>query len=103
VFFQLVTVVGRVIGRSIIEAYQQTVSRHGLRGATMSEASAGRVATHTTNVHLGMTLDEACKILNVQPNTPKELVEKVSLADGVLMENLKRCFVLEVSTFIQCE
>jgi len=59
---------GRAVGRAFVEAYRQ----HTANAAYAAAAAAGRVGgqDNITRRNAGLTLDEACKILNVAP--PKQ-------------------------------
>lgn len=60
---QIVLTGGRVFGRAFAEAYKQAqASSAYARAATGNDPSAARTAGAS-----GLTLDEACKILNVKP------------------------------------
>ncbi|KAK4452673.1 Pam16-domain-containing protein [Podospora aff. communis PSN243] len=71
---QVVLIGGRVLGRAFAEAYKQASASSAYQRA---QAKAGGTATGRVNISTGMTLDEACKILNVKPptGTPAEMEE----------------------------
>ncbi|KAK0644028.1 mitochondrial import inner membrane translocase subunit tim-16 [Cercophora newfieldiana] len=70
---QVVLIGGRVLGRAFAEAYKQAAASSQYQRA---QAKNGGVAGKV-NMSTGMTLDEACKILNVKPptGTPAEMDE----------------------------
>ncbi|KAL8669223.1 MAG: hypothetical protein Q9168_006183 [Polycauliona sp. 1 TL-2023] len=60
---QAVVVGARVFGRAFAEAYRQASAN-----SKYAASSAGNTSTSSNNyVSSGLTLDEACKILNVKP------------------------------------
>lgn len=62
VITQVVIIGGRVLGRAFTEAYKQASASSQYARATGGKNGSGRA-----NLSSGMTLDEACKILNVKP------------------------------------
>lgn len=60
---QVVIVGSRVLGRAFVEAYKQASARSQYARSAVEggSAAANNYASH------GLTLDEACKILNVKP------------------------------------
>ncbi|KAI9758621.1 MAG: mitochondrial import inner membrane translocase subunit TIM16 [Candelina submexicana] len=60
---QVVLTGSRVLGRAFAEAYRQASAsqRYAANGSRSSPSAAANFASH------GLTLDEACKILNVKP------------------------------------
>ncbi|KAI9700864.1 MAG: mitochondrial import inner membrane translocase subunit TIM16 [Candelina mexicana] len=60
---QVVLVGSRVLGRAFTEAYRQASAsqRYAAKASKSSPSAAANLASH------GLTLDEACKILNVKP------------------------------------
>jgi len=77
---QVVLIGTRVLGRAFAEAYKQAASSSAYQRA---QAKAGNVsASGRANLSSGMTLDEACKILNVKPpangrvENPEEIFER---------------------------
>ncbi|KAI9715147.1 MAG: mitochondrial import inner membrane translocase subunit TIM16 [Candelaria pacifica] len=60
---QVVLIGSRVLGRAFAEAYRQASAsqRYAAQGSKKSPSAAANFASH------GLTLDEACKILNVKP------------------------------------
>ncbi|PWW80005.1 cochaperone Pam16 [Tuber magnatum] len=78
---QIALVGTRVIGRAFVEAWRQAQATQKYAKAT---STAG---TNTTlKAHAGLTLDEACRILNVKP--PQNGV----IDETVLMERFKKLF-----------
>lgn len=76
----------RVVGRAFVEAYRQ----HAASTKYAAAAAAGRVGGNSSDMitrkNAGLTLDEACKILNVKPPAKGEAnMEEV-------MERFKRLF-----------
>ncbi|KAJ1651965.1 mitochondrial import inner membrane translocase subunit TIM16 [Dispira simplex] len=69
VFIQVLVTGVQIVGRAFVEAYKQaaanSANRHAARGA-------GDAVTRRT----GITIDEACQILNVQKDAPLEEVMK---------------------------
>lgn len=64
---QVVLIGSRVLGRAFAEAYKQAASSSAYQRA---QAKAGNVSPGgRANLSSGMTLDEACKILDVKPPT----------------------------------
>jgi len=57
---QVVITGSRVLGRAFAEAYKQA-------SASSAYAKSQGRSSNITSTHSGMTLDEACKILNVKP------------------------------------
>lgn len=86
ILVQIALVGGRVVGRAFIEAYRQAAAtqRYAKAAAAGRVPDSNRGAMH--GAHAGLTLDEACRILNVKP--PQE--GKIEL-EGV-MERFKRLF-----------
>ncbi|KAL1878017.1 hypothetical protein VTK73DRAFT_8241 [Phialemonium thermophilum] len=81
---QVVIIGSRVLGRAFTEAYKQAAASSQYARA---QAKAGGVGTSgRASLQSGMTLDEACKILNVKPpqNGKADLDE--------VMERFKRLF-----------
>jgi mitochondrial import inner membrane translocase subunit TIM16 len=82
---QIVFVGGRVVGRAFVEAWKQAQASQKYAKA----AAAGRVPgsdNTTLRIHSGLTLDEACRILNVKP-------PQGGKADlDVVMERFKKLF-----------
>jgi len=66
-----------VLGRAFAEAYKQASASSQYQRA---QAKNGGGTTGRVNISTGMTLDEACKILNVKPPTgqPAEIEEVMS-------------------------
>ncbi|KAI9887967.1 MAG: mitochondrial import inner membrane translocase subunit TIM16 [Watsoniomyces obsoletus] len=64
---QIVLTGSRVLGRAFIEAYRQAAasSRHAQAVGTSGSAATGTAKNNIASA--GLTLDEACKILNVAP------------------------------------
>jgi mitochondrial import inner membrane translocase subunit TIM16 len=54
----------RVLGRAFAEAYKQASASSSYQRA---QARAGHTPTGRANIASGMTLDEACKVLDVKP------------------------------------
>ncbi|GAB1316082.1 mitochondrial import inner membrane translocase subunit TIM16 [Madurella fahalii] len=81
---QVVVIGTRVLGRAFSEAYKQAAASSQYQRA---QAKAGNgSATGRASLSSGMTLDEACKILNVKPpQGGKADMEEV-------MERFKRLF-----------
>ncbi|KAG0130333.1 cochaperone Pam16 [Tuber indicum] len=78
---QIALVGSRVLGRAFVEAWRQAQATQKYAKAT---ATAG---TNTTlKAHAGLTLDEACRILNVKP--PHNGV----IDETILMERFKKLF-----------
>ncbi|KAJ1953599.1 mitochondrial import inner membrane translocase subunit TIM16 [Dispira parvispora] len=69
VIVQVLVTGAQIVGRAFVEAYKQaaanSANRHAARGA-------GDAVTRRT----GITIDEACQILNVKKDTPIEEVTK---------------------------
>ncbi|KAK3994524.1 Pam16-domain-containing protein [Cladorrhinum sp. PSN332] len=61
---QVVIIGSRVLGRAFAEAYKQASVSSAYQRA---QAKNGNVAAGRASLSSGMTLDEACKILNVKP------------------------------------
>ncbi|KAK5014159.1 mitochondrial import inner membrane translocase subunit TIM16 [Cryomyces antarcticus] len=77
---QIVITGSRVLGRAFAEAYRQASA------SQKYAAAAGKGSTGNTFTSSGLTLDEACKILNVPPPKGGETnMEQV-------MESFKRLF-----------
>lgn len=80
---QVVIVGTRVLGRAFAEAYKQAAASSQYQRA---QAKAGGGASGRASVSTGMTLEEACKILNVKPpQNGQANMEEV-------MERFKRLF-----------
>lgn len=75
---QVVLIGSRVLGRAFAEAYKQASASSAYQRA---QAKAGN-ATGGRSISSGMTLDEACKILDVQPpkggkmENPEQVMER---------------------------
>ncbi|KAK4238344.1 Pam16-domain-containing protein [Achaetomium macrosporum] len=81
---QVVLVGTRVLGRAFAEAYKQA-SASSQYARAQAKAGNGSVSGRTS-INTGMTLDEACKILNVKPpQNGQANMEEV-------MERFKRLF-----------
>ncbi|KAL0934045.1 mitochondrial import inner membrane translocase subunit tim16 [Colletotrichum truncatum] len=81
---QVVFVGSRIIGRSFAAAYKQAQASSEYQRA---QAKSGNgAATAKSNGVAGMTIDEACKILNV--DAPKDGASNA----GEVMERFKRLF-----------
>jgi import inner membrane translocase subunit TIM16 len=78
---QIALVGSRVLGRAFVEAWRQAQATQKYAKAT---ATAG--ANTTLKAHSGLTLDEACRILNVKP--PHNGV----IDETILMERFKKLF-----------
>ncbi|KKK17585.1 mitochondrial import inner membrane translocase subunit tim-16 [Aspergillus rambellii] len=79
---QVVVTGARVFGRAFAEAYKQASAASKYQGKNGQKGSGGAFATS------GLTLDEACKILNVKPPQNGEAnLEQV-------MERFKKLFDL---------
>jgi import inner membrane translocase subunit TIM16 len=61
---QVVLIGSRVLGRAFAEAYKQASASSQYQRA---QAKAGNPVNGRANLSTGMTLDEACKILDVKP------------------------------------
>ncbi|KAK4643243.1 mitochondrial import inner membrane translocase subunit TIM16 [Podospora bellae-mahoneyi] len=80
---QVVLIGTRVLGRSFAEAYKQAAASSAYQRA---QAQSGNGTAGRASLSSGMTLDEACKILNVKPPQKGEAnMEEV-------MERFKRLF-----------
>ncbi|KAI9756933.1 MAG: mitochondrial import inner membrane translocase subunit TIM16 [Lichina confinis] len=81
---QIAMVGSRVVGRAFVEAYRQAAAtqRHTAQGGSSGVGSGRSLAAS------GLTLDEACKILNVSP--PK--ADKADLEQ--ITERFQRLFDL---------
>lgn len=77
----------RVLGRAFAEAYKQAAASSQYQRA---QAKAGGATAGRANLTTGMTLDEACKILNVKPPGTTGPAAKESLDE--VMERFKRLF-----------
>jgi mitochondrial import inner membrane translocase subunit TIM16 len=78
---QAVLTGGRIVGRAFSEAYRQASASQKYAAATSQNPGAGRTAASS-----GLTLEEACKILDVPPPKQGQVeMEKV-------MERFKRLF-----------
>ncbi|KAK3945731.1 Pam16-domain-containing protein [Diplogelasinospora grovesii] len=66
---QVVLVGSRVLGRAFAEAYKQASASSSYQRAQAKAGNpvGGGTASGRANLSSGMTLDEACKILNVKP------------------------------------
>ncbi|KAK4194900.1 Pam16-domain-containing protein, partial [Triangularia verruculosa] len=80
---QVVLIGTRVLGRSFAEAYKQAAASSAYQRA---HGQSGNGTTGRASLSSGMTLDEACKILNVKPpQNGQANMEEV-------MERFKRLF-----------
>lgn len=83
---QVVVIGTRVLGRAFSEAYKQAAASSQYQRAQAKAGNGGGGATGRASLSSGMTLDEACKILNVKPpQGGKADMEEV-------MERFKRLF-----------
>ncbi|AGO13225.1 AaceriAFR078Wp [[Ashbya] aceris (nom. inval.)] len=73
VLVQVIFTGARVFGRAFTEAYKQTAAQMAKQGT----ASATRSQGGMTNEYGGITLDESCKILNIEENSPDMNLDKV--------------------------
>ncbi|GJD01030.1 mitochondrial import inner membrane translocase subunit tim16 [Colletotrichum higginsianum] len=81
---QVLFVGTRIVGRSFAAAYKQAQASSEYQRAQVKNGTAGAGAKG--NLSSGMTLDEACKILDVE--TPKD----GSKSAGDVMERFKKLF-----------
>ncbi|KAK4099488.1 mitochondrial import inner membrane translocase subunit tim-16 [Parathielavia hyrcaniae] len=82
---QAVIIGTRVVGRAFAEAYRQASASSQYQRA-QAKNGGGSGASGRSNLSSGMTLDEACKILNVKPpQNGKGDIDEV-------MERFKRLF-----------
>jgi import inner membrane translocase subunit TIM16 len=81
---QIVVTGARVFGRAFAEAYKQASASSKYAG----EARKGNVSGASTYASHGLTLDEACKILNVKPPQGGEAQLEM------VMERFKKLFDL---------
>ncbi|KAF4811754.1 Mitochondrial import inner membrane translocase subunit tim16 [Colletotrichum siamense] len=82
---QVLFVGTRIVGRSFAAAYKQAQASSEYARAQAKNGNGGGVAAKASGAG-GMTLDEACKILNV--DAPKEGANNA----GEVMERFKRLF-----------
>ncbi len=83
---------GRVVGRAFLEAYRQAAATHRYAQQTGGSASsAGAAGAGRNSAVAGLTLDEACKILNVPPPSTSPSANNKATLDSV-MERFKRLF-----------
>ncbi|KAL2110958.1 hypothetical protein VUR80DRAFT_519 [Thermomyces stellatus] len=68
---QVVIVGARIVGRSFAAAYKQAQasSQYARAQAKLNPDAANRAGGARANLSAGMTLQEACKILNIKPPT----------------------------------
>lgn len=64
---QVIITGSRVFGKAFAEAYRQAASQSAKQGATEVNRRGGRSAKQEYG---GITLDESCKILNIDPKNP---------------------------------
>jgi import inner membrane translocase subunit TIM16 len=81
---QIVVTGTRVVGRAFVEAYKQASAS----SKYAAEARKGNISGANTYASGGLTLDEACRILNVK--TPQGGEANL----GTVMERFKRLFDL---------
>jgi import inner membrane translocase subunit TIM16 len=81
---QIVVTGTRVLGRAFVEAYKQASAT----SKYASEARKGNISSANTYASSGLTLDEACKILNVKAPQGGEANLEAT------MERFKRLFDL---------
>jgi import inner membrane translocase subunit TIM16 len=85
---QVVIIGSRVLGRAFTEAYKQASASSQYARA---QAKAGNVgASGRANIASGMTLEEACKILNVKQ--PQALGGNAAAEAEEVMSRFKRLF-----------
>ncbi|KAG0657692.1 mitochondrial import inner membrane translocase subunit TIM16 [Maudiozyma exigua] len=68
-FVQVIITGAQVFGRAFGEAYRQAASQSAKQGATEAARGRGRSAKEEYG---GITLDESCKILNIEPSNAKD-------------------------------
>ncbi|CAB4256966.1 similar to Saccharomyces cerevisiae YJL104W PAM16 Constituent of the import motor (PAM complex) component of the Translocase of the Inner Mitochondrial membrane (TIM23 complex) [Maudiozyma barnettii] len=68
-FVQVIITGAQVFGRAFGEAYRQAASQSVKQGATETTRGRGRSAKEEYG---GITLDESCKILNIEPSKAKD-------------------------------
>ncbi|AAS53449.2 AFR078Wp [Eremothecium gossypii ATCC 10895] len=73
VLVQVIFTGARVFGRAFTEAYKQTAAQMAKQGTSSAARSQGGM----TNEYGGITLDESCKILNIEENGPEMNLDKV--------------------------
>ncbi|KAK3381725.1 Pam16-domain-containing protein [Podospora didyma] len=83
---QVVLVGGRVLGRAFAEAYKQASASSQYQRAQAKNGNGSASSSGRASITSGMTLDEACKILNVKPPAGG----KADMED--VMERFKRLF-----------
>jgi mitochondrial import inner membrane translocase subunit TIM16 len=76
---------GRILGRSFMAAYRQAQASSQYQRA-QAKLNPNMTQTGRSNIASGMTLDEACKILNVKPP------QKGQANAEEVMERFKRLF-----------
>ncbi|KAK0709884.1 mitochondrial import inner membrane translocase subunit tim16 [Lasiosphaeria miniovina] len=86
VITQVVLIGSRVLGRAFAEAYKQASASSQYQRAQAKNPNAVN-STGRANLNTGMTLDEACKILNVKPATDGKAADMEEV-----MERFKRLF-----------
>lgn len=86
IIFQVVLIGGRVLSRAFGEAYKQASASSQYQRAA-AKAGDGS-ATGRANITAGMTLEEACKILNVKAPAGKTSVAEME----EVMGRFKRLF-----------
>ena len=72
---QLIGIVGKVVARSVADAYQQTIRNANISGAAANALPTSRKVLDA--IPGSMQLEEAAKILNVSTNASKEQVLQV--------------------------
>jgi import inner membrane translocase subunit TIM16 len=75
----VVLIGSRVLGRAFTEAYRQANAMSKYQRAAQANGGSATAGARA-NLNTGMTLDEACKILNVKPpaGSPAEVEEVMS-------------------------
>ena len=68
-FVQVIITGAQVFGRAFGEAYRQAASQSVKQGASEATRGRGRSAKEEYG---GITLDESCKILNIEPSNAKD-------------------------------
>ncbi|KAI9320114.1 hypothetical protein BX666DRAFT_1919374 [Dichotomocladium elegans] len=76
---QLLVSVGTIVGRAFVAAYKQAAANAARGGSGGGAASGKEGAVDALTRRTGMSLDEACNILNVTKDANVEKIQKVML------------------------
>ncbi|KAK6353100.1 mitochondrial import inner membrane translocase subunit TIM16 [Orbilia brochopaga] len=90
IIFQIVATGSRVVGRAFVEAYKQANASHKYAAAAANGSTRGSSPALADRRFAGLSLDEACRILNVR--TPDSSGKLTGLTMDEVAAQYKRLF-----------